>query len=381
MMNTLASSLAISASAFSPGVAMPNNHLAAVRPAAAAVQMAAETNPVIIGIAADSGCGKSTFMRRLTAIFGGESKLLDIGRETNTLVSDMTTVICLDDYHKWDRTGRKSNPEWPDGITALHADCQKWDKMAEDVLNLKAGKTVDKPIYNHITGELDPDETVSPTPIVIFEGLHPMHDDRVNEALDLSVYLDITDEVKFAWKAQRDIAERGASMEDVQAAIDARKPDFAAYVEPQKQKADIVVQVLLSDLIDDPTGKFLKVKMIQKKGLKVDPAFFFDEGSTVEWTPNPTKLTTNAPGVKICSYEDDWYGANVQVIEMDGKIEDLEEMVYIESQLCNAGTKYYGELSEQMLANKDAPGSENGTGLFQTVCSFKIREAYEAMTA
>ena len=103
--------------------------------------------------------------------------------------------------------------------------------------------------------------------------------------------------------------------------------------------------------------------------------------STVEWTPNPTKLTTNAPGVKICSYEDDWYGATVQVIEMDGKIEDLEEMVYIESQLCNAGTKYYGELSEQMLANKDAPGSENGTGLFQTVCSFKIREAYETMTA
>ena len=45
----------------------------------------------------------------------------------------------------------------------------------------------------------------------------------------------------------------------MQAAIDARKPDFAAYVEPQKQKADIIVQVLLSDLVDDPTGKFLKV--------------------------------------------------------------------------------------------------------------------------
>ena len=46
--------------------------------------------------------------RRLTSIFGGESKLLDIGRETNTIVSDMTTVICLDDYHKWDRTGQAS---------------------------------------------------------------------------------------------------------------------------------------------------------------------------------------------------------------------------------------------------------------------------------
>ena len=63
------------------------------------------------------------------------------------------------------------------------------------------------------------------------------------QALDLTIYLDITDSVKFAWKAQRDIAERGATMEEVQAAIDARKPDFAAYVEPQKAKADIVIQV------------------------------------------------------------------------------------------------------------------------------------------
>merc|ERR1719155_147746 len=250
---------------------------------------------VVIGVAADSGCGKSTFMRRLTSIFGGESKLLDIGRETNTLVSDMTTVICLDDYHKWDRTGRKSNPEWPDGITALHEACQKWDKIAADVTDLKAGKAVSKPIYNHITGALDPEEEVSPTPIVIFEGLHPMHDDRVREALDLTVYLDITDDVKFAWKAQRDIAERGATMEEVQKAIDGRKPDFKAYVEPQKEKADIIIQVLMSDLIDDPTGQFLKVKLIQRKDAVVKPAYFFDEGASVEWIPNPTKLTTKEP--------------------------------------------------------------------------------------
>jgi phosphoribulokinase len=358
---------------------LPGSSLASSKVLNRAPIVSMEVKPVVIGIAADSGCGKSTFMRRLTSIFGGESKLLDIGRETNTLVSDMTTVICLDDYHKWDRTGRKSNPEWPDGITALHEACQDWDKMAADVTDLKAGKTVSKPIYNHITGELDPYEEVPPTPIVIFEGLHPMVDDRVNAALDLTVYLDITNDVKFAWKAQRDIAERGATMEDVQAAIDARKPDFAAYVEPQKEKADIVVQVLLSDLIDDPTGKFLKVKLIQKKSMPIKPAFFFDEGSKIEWTPNAEKLTTKAPGVKIASYDDEWYGSPVQVIEMDGKVEDLEELVYLESHLCNAGTKYYGELSEQMVQNKDAPGSENGTGLFQTVCSFKIREAFEAL--
>merc|ERR1711968_323892 len=100
------------------------------------------------------------------------------------------------------------------------------------------------------------------------------------------------------------------TMEEVQAAIDSRKPDFAAYVEPQKQKADIVVQVLPSDLIDDPTGKFLKVKLIQKKGLPITPAYFFDEGASVE---------------------DEWYGSPVTVLEMDGKMDEIEEMVYIES--------------------------------------------------
>ena len=60
---------------------------------------------VVIGLAADSGCGKSTFMRRLTGIFGGTNVGplgggFDAGSwETNTLVSDTTTVICLDDYH------------------------------------------------------------------------------------------------------------------------------------------------------------------------------------------------------------------------------------------------------------------------------------------
>merc|ERR1712060_507253 len=163
------------------------------------------------------------------------------------------------------------------------------------------GVAVDKPIYNHITGELDPDEHVEPTPIVIFEGLHPMYDERVNEALDLTIYLDITDSVKFAWKAQRDMAERGASMEDVQAAIDARKPDFAAYVEPQKAKADIIIQVLMSDLIEDESGKFLKVKYIQKKSVScVSQPYLFDEGSKVCWTPNSAKLTST-DGVALAS--------------------------------------------------------------------------------
>ena len=52
-------------------------------------------------------------------------------------------------------------------------------------------------------------------------------------------------QVKFAWKIQRDMAERGHSLESIKASIEARKPDFDAYIDPQKQKADVIIQVQL----------------------------------------------------------------------------------------------------------------------------------------
>merc|ERR1719183_1527586 len=331
---------------------------------------------VVIGVAADSGCGKSTFMRRLTAMFGGDTKLADLGRETNTLVSDTTTVICLDDFHKYDRTGRSENK-----ITALHADCQKFDLMYEQIKALKEGKEVMKPIYNHVTGALDEPEKITPTKIMIFEGLHPMYDERVAELLDFTVYLDITDDVKFAWKIQRDMAERGHSLESIQASIESRKPDFDAYVAPQRSAADMVIQVLPTELVDDDTGKLLKVRLICKDGVEGFKApFLFDEGSTISWTPCGSKLSCTYPGVKFGYGPDSFMGNDVHVLDMDGEFGNLEELVYVESHLSNTGTKYYGELTEQMVKNQDSPGSDNGTGLFQTMAALKVREIYESMT-
>ena len=193
---------------------------------------------VVIGVAADSGCGKSTFMRRLTNVFGGEKCGplgggfgTEGGWETNTLVSDTTTVICLDDYHANDRQGRKET-----GLTALNSKEQNFDLMYEQIKALKSGETIKKPIYNHVNGTLDTPEEVKPTPIVIIEGLHPWHDERVKNLLDYTIYLDISDEIKQAWKIQRDMAERGWTLEQVQEEIQKRKPDFDEFVMPQKKK-------------------------------------------------------------------------------------------------------------------------------------------------
>nr|AFK43330.1 unknown [Lotus japonicus] len=146
---------------------------------------------IVIGLAADSGCGKSTFMRRLTSVFGGAAEPPKGGNpDSNTLISDTTTVICLDDYHSLDRTGRKEK-----GVTALDPKANDFDLMYEQVKAIKEGISVQKPIYNHVTGLLDPPELIKPPKILVIEGLHPMYDPRVRELLDFSIYLDISNEV------------------------------------------------------------------------------------------------------------------------------------------------------------------------------------------
>merc|ERR1711924_555117 len=140
---------------------------------------------------------------------------------------------------------------------------------------------------------------IVPTPIVIIEGLHPFHDERVRDLIDFSLYLDISDDVKFAWKIQRDMEERGHSLESIQASIEARKPDFDAYIAPQMEYADICISVLPTQLMDDDKGKILRVKLIQKEGVEAfDPAYLFDEGSTIEWVPCGKKLVL-VPGHQV----------------------------------------------------------------------------------
>mmetsp|Transcript_22348 Transcript_22348/g.34148 ORF Transcript_22348/g.34148 Transcript_22348/m.34148 type:complete len:391 (+) Transcript_22348:73-1245(+) len=338
--------------------------------------------PIVIGVAADSGCGKSTFMRRLTAIFGGErvgplgGGFGNGGWETNTLVSDLTTVICLDDYHLNDRGGRKVTKR-----TALDPLENNFDLMYEQVKALKEGISIEKPIYNHVNGTLDTPETIEPTPIIIVEGLHPMWDARVRDLLDFSLFLDVSDEVKLNWKIQRDMEERGHSLESILASIEARKPDFDAYIATQREFADLTIQVLPTEL-DPEDKKTLRVRAIQKEGVEdFDPAYLFDQGSNIEWVPAAEKLAVSDPGMKLKYGKEEYFGFPAQVIEMDGTFNNLQELVYLESHLSNTQTKFYGELTQAMLALADAPGSNNGTGLMQTIAAFAIRALYEKKAA
>merc|ERR1719230_1777323 len=352
--------------------AMPHRRSNSVRTAA----LGKDEPVVLIGVAADSGCGKSTFMRRLVNVFGGNTVgplgggFGNGGWETNTLVSDQTTVLCLDDYHLNDRQGRKVS-----GLTALNTKEQKFDLMYEQLAALKRGEEIKKPIYNHVNGTLDTPETIKATPIVIIEGLHPFVDPRVRELLDFSIYLDISDDVKFAWKIQRDMEERGWTREQVLESIEQRKPDFSAYVEPQMKDSDIVLSVLPSETSKLEVGKHLKVKMIQRKDKK-----------NYKCAVGPSGV--NKPSVKSApdcevtlGYGDEkFYDKDCEVITMDGKLADINDFKEIEKLLKNTAAKSSTELSDELIkVGAGSPGSLDGTGLFQTLTSLKLREYYETI--
>jgi phosphoribulokinase len=315
---------------------------------------------VLIGVAGDSGCGKSTFLRRIQDLFGQE----------------LVTVICLDDYHSLDRKQRKEM-----GVTALNPKANNFDLMYEQIKALKNGEVINKPIYNHETGMIDPPERVEPNHILVIEGLHPLYDERVRELIDFSVYLDISDEVKIAWKIQRDMSERGHTYEDVLAAINSRRPDFKAYIDPQKGFANVVLQVLPTQLIkNDTERRVLRVQMIQRDGVDgFDPVHLFDEGSTIDWIPCGRKLTCSYPGIRMHYGPDTYYGHEVSVLEVDGQFDKLEEVIYIEQHLSNTSVKYTGEMTHLLLQHREYPGSTNGTGLFQVLTGLKMRATYERL--
>jgi uridine kinase len=183
-----------------------------------------EKPPFIVAISGGSGSGKTTTASQLIGLLAPLSAKL----------------ISQDDYYKDSRNLADfdaANYDFDDPSARDH------DLLAHDLRALKAGKTIQVPIYDFtIHGRRDTKHVLVPGDVVILEGTHTLCDAMIYELCDLKVFVDTPDDIRLLRRLLRDIHERGRTPETVaQQYLATVRPAFERWTGPSRLNADLIV--------------------------------------------------------------------------------------------------------------------------------------------
>ena len=179
----------------------------------------------IIAISGDSGSGKTTLSKILSLLFEKETCILETDR-----------------YHKWER-GNENYKKY----THLNPYANHLERMSEDVFQYKIGEDIYQVDYNHKNGKFTQKNKIQNKNNLILCGLHTLYQKRMNNLLNLKIYLDTDRNLIKKWKIQRDVHERGYDLEKVLKQIKSRENDYKEFILKQKENADIIIQFYEKD--------------------------------------------------------------------------------------------------------------------------------------
>jgi len=257
--------------------------------------------PIILGIVGDSAAGKTTLTRGIAQVLGEEN----------------VTVICTDDYHRYDRRQRAEL-----GITALHPDCNYLDIMQQHLSLLRTGQPILKPIYSHKSGTLEAPEYIKPSEFVIVEGLLGYSTRGARDSYDVKVYLAPPESLRSTWKIKRDSMKRGYTPEQVVAELKKREPDSEAYIRPQRQWSDIVVSFYPPQDHSEESNGHLNVRLVLRPTIPHPDFTEIVQSSGADYT-SPIRLDLDRD-----------MGKPVDVLEIDGHA-TKEQVIHLERRLCS----------------------------------------------
>ena len=183
---------------------------------------------IIIAITGASASGKSSIASTVHKELCNELGCQEIG------------IIAEDSYYK-----DQSHLEMSERVKMNydHPSSMDRDLLIQHLKDLKNGTAVDIPVYSYVdhtrTGET---KHFTPKKIVILEGILLLTDERVRQLADISVFVDTPLDICFIRRLQRDMEERGRSLQSVIDQYRATvRPMFMQFIEPSKQYADIVI--------------------------------------------------------------------------------------------------------------------------------------------
>jgi phosphoribulokinase len=177
-------------------------------------------HPIILGIVGDSASGKTTLSAGVAQILG----------------EDRCTVLCTDDYHRYDRRERTEK-----GLSAIDPRANYLDILEQALRHLREGEPILKPTYDHRDGSFGRPKYVKPKEFVIAEGLLGYTTRGMRDCYDVKIYLDPDEDIRVKWKIHRDTTRRGYRREEVLASLERRREDAPKYMHPQRTFADIVI--------------------------------------------------------------------------------------------------------------------------------------------
>jgi uridine kinase len=176
----------------------------------------------IIGITGGSGSGKTTIVRKISEI-----------------IPDFL-FIPQDNYYKSAEYMSNQN------ITAFnfdHPDAFDNNLIYNQLKALKNYESIDMPQYDFVHHKRMVESIkIKPKKLVIFEGIMIFFDKRIRELLDLKLYVDTPDDIRFIRRLERDTTERGRTVDSViRQYTEIVRPGHYEFIEPTKMYADLII--------------------------------------------------------------------------------------------------------------------------------------------
>lgn len=179
---------------------------------------------MIIGICGGTGSGKTTVANRIL----------------ETVSRDEVIFLQQDSYY---RNLDEMPLDFRQKINFDHPDAIDNDLLVKHLRALKSGEAVELPLYDFKThSRMTRTLHMEPRPIIIIEGILIFAEQRLLDEMDIKVYVDTPDDIRFIRRLRRDIAERGRTVESViEQYIGTVRPMHMQFVEPSKRCADVII--------------------------------------------------------------------------------------------------------------------------------------------
>lgn len=176
-----------------------------------------------IGIAGGTGSGKSTITKRIVEHFGGN-----------------ISVVTHDNYYK---AHDDMTYEERCQLNYDHPDAFENELMIEHLKQLKAGNSVQCPVYDYTVHNRSKDfVTIEPAKVIIVEGILILADKELCDEMDIRVFVDTDADVRILRRIIRDVKKRGRTLDSVvDQYLTTVKPMHEAFVEPSKKNAHVII--------------------------------------------------------------------------------------------------------------------------------------------